>query len=263
MSTKAVRALYRLFLRQARSLERQGLEALDIRMPVNKEAWLFQGGSHAWSPPRDEFRLNSLKSLVPWAAQGVTSGSLSPADLRQLISRAFRQPPAGSSREEQLDRAFQSLRLLSDQIHMQAQGVHVEVTTAYVGRQSDLDPTYEKEEGVADKHYFTYRIRVSNCGEETVQLLGRHWIIQDASGKVLTEVAKGSRGVVGCTPLLEPGACFEYYSGTDLDQPCGSMRGSFQMAVVNQRKPQDKWVRTFDALVAPFAFVRPRNGDGG
>lgn len=40
----------------------------------------------------------------------------------------------------------------------------MEVTTAYVGRQSDLDPTYEKEEGVADKHYFTYRIRVSNCG---------------------------------------------------------------------------------------------------
>lgn len=56
---------------------------------------------------------------------------------------------------------------------------------------------------------------------------------------------------------------FCHRSGTDLDQPCGSMRGSFQMAVVNQRKPQDKWVRTFDALVAPFAFVRPRNGDGG
>lgn len=52
---------------------------------------------------------------------------------------------------------------------------------------------------------------VPACREETVQLLGRHWIIQDASGKVLTEVAKGSRGVVGCTPLLEPGACFEYY----------------------------------------------------
>lgn len=43
------------------------------------------------------------------------------------------------------------------------EGVHVEVTTAYVGAQAQLDPTYEAEEGVPQKQYFTYRIRVSNC----------------------------------------------------------------------------------------------------
>lgn len=50
--------------------------------------------------------------------QGATSGSFSPAQLRALITRCFRQP-AGASREEQLDQAFTSLRLLSDQVHMQ------------------------------------------------------------------------------------------------------------------------------------------------
>ena len=36
MSSKTVRALYRLFLRQCRDLERQQLESLSMRMPVNK-----------------------------------------------------------------------------------------------------------------------------------------------------------------------------------------------------------------------------------
>ncbi|KAI3430608.1 hypothetical protein D9Q98_005201 [Chlorella vulgaris] len=267
MSSRAVRALYRLLLRQARDLERQGVAALDIRMPLNKEAWLFEGGSHSWAAPRDIYRLESLRTLAPWAAKGVASGSLPPPELRALVSRCFRHPPASSSREEQLDRAFLSLRLLSEQVHMhchcssscETEGVDVEVTTGYVGNQRDLDPTFEAEEGAEEgadgNTYFTYRIRVSNCGEETVQLLGRHWLIYDSRGVLIHEVPKGTSGVVGCTPLLEPGACFEYYSGVDLSEPAGSLRGSFQMAVVNPSKPHDKWIRTFDAEVAPVAFV--------
>ena len=56
----------------------------------------------------------------PLYLQGVTSGSLSPAELKLLIRRSFRQPPADSSRAVQLDRAFTSLRLLGEQIRMQA-----------------------------------------------------------------------------------------------------------------------------------------------
>lgn len=57
-----------------------------------------------------------------------------------MVRRAFRHPPAGSSREEQLDRAFASLRLLAEQVHMQecsssctSEGVHVEVGWGAVG----------------------------------------------------------------------------------------------------------------------------------
>lgn len=79
---------------------------------------MFQGGSHGWGPPRGDFHLAALKALVPWAAEGATSGSLTPADLRQLVRRAFRRPPEGSSPGEQLDRGFESLRQLAAQIHM-------------------------------------------------------------------------------------------------------------------------------------------------
>jgi ApaG protein len=87
-----------------------------------------------------------------------------------------------------------------------------------------------------------------------VQLLGRHWVITDGAGGV-TEVAKGSPGVVGCTPILKPGTCFQYYSGTDLDTRTGTMRGSFQMARLcpTHKTPVD----AFDAEVAPFPFVGP------
>lgn len=48
--SRAVRTLYRLFLRQANRLEREG-RTLEARMPVDKEAWLQNGGAHGWATP--------------------------------------------------------------------------------------------------------------------------------------------------------------------------------------------------------------------
>lgn len=38
MSVRATRAVYRLLLRQARALDQEGVQQLDIRMPVDKGA---------------------------------------------------------------------------------------------------------------------------------------------------------------------------------------------------------------------------------
>jgi hypothetical protein len=86
------------------------------------------------------------------------------------VRRAFRRPPAADA--DPLDRAFPSLRLLGEQMHMArcsssctTDGVRVDVTTSFIGRQSDLDPTYDQDDDDAPpKYYFTYRIRVSNLG---------------------------------------------------------------------------------------------------
>lgn len=41
----------------------------------------------------------------------------------------------------------------------------VQVSTAHMGSQADLDPLYDEEDdGAPNKHYWTYRIRVSNLG---------------------------------------------------------------------------------------------------
>ena len=79
----------------------------------------------------------------------------------------------------------------------------------------------------ADNHFvWAYQIEILNLGEETVQLLNRHWRITDSMGRV--QEVRGP-GVVGEQPTLEPGESFEYTSGTPLPTPSGIMVGSYNM----------------------------------
>ena len=54
-----------------------------------------------------------------------------------------------------------------------------------------------------------------------MQLLGRQWLIMTSEGQQHAVVPRGSTGVVGCTPILKPGECFQYYSATDLSTSSG------------------------------------------
>ena len=89
-------------------------------------------------------------------------------------------------------------------------------------------PQYMEEESAPedDRFFWAYTIDISNEGSETVQLRSRHWRITDADGH--TEEVRGP-GVVGETPVLEPGGAFRYTSGCPLDTPSGIMVGSYQM----------------------------------
>ena len=94
--------------------------------------------------------------------------------------------------------------------------------------------------------YFSYSVRISNEGSETVQLVSRHWIITDGSNQV--EEVKGL-GVVGHQPTLAPGEAFEYTSGCPLKTPFGSMRGTYQMVRADGNG--------FDVEIAEFALTEP------
>jgi ApaG protein len=90
---------------------------------------------------------------------------------------------------------------------------------------------------------FEYTVRITNQGNDTVQLISRHWIITDALEH--TEEVKGP-GVVGEQPVLAPGESFKYSSWCPLKTPTGIMRGTYQMARVGGEK--------FDIEIAPFAL---------
>jgi ApaG protein len=94
--------------------------------------------------------------------------------------------------------------------------------------------------------FFLYTVTLSNEGDEPVRLLTRHWIIQDANGRV--EEVRGP-GVVGETPRLEPGESFEYTSGCPLPTAFGSMRGTYQMVTDSGE--------AFDADIAEFTLSAP------
>lgn len=118
-------------------------------------------------------------------------------------------------------------------------GVSVEVESEWLP---------ERSNPARNQWFFTYRVRITNVGTQTVQLVSRHWIIENGNGRV--EHVRGP-GVVGETPVLGPGQSFTYQSFCPLDTPIGSMRGTYQMIV-----PEDVGA-AFDATIAPFTLACP------
>jgi len=75
-----------------------------------------------------------------------------------------------------------------------------------------------------NRFVFAYKITISNQSDETVQLLSRHWIIQDANLKV--EEIYGE-GVIGEQPIINPGESYSYTSGAILETEIGTMEGRY------------------------------------
>ena len=89
-------------------------------------------------------------------------------------------------------------------------------------------PFYLDEQSSPDEEHYVwaYRVRIENCGDQTVRLINRHWRITDKLGRM--QEHKGP-GVVGEQPILKPGETYEYTSGTPLPTPSGIMVGSYEM----------------------------------
>ena len=96
-------------------------------------------------------------------------------------------------------------------------GVRVRVVPQYLEEESSPEES---------RYVWAYAVDIANEGSETVKLRSRHWRITDANGRL--EEVRGP-GVVGQTPVLEPGASFRYTSGCPLTTPSGIMVGSYQM----------------------------------
>ena len=114
------------------------------------------------------------------------------------------------------------------------------------GIRVEVESHYSQERSRPGQWFFLYSIRITNEGSETVQLLSRHWIIRDATGRV--EEVRGP-GVVGEQPVLEPGESFEYTSGCPLATPFGSMEGTYAMLTAGGER--------FDAEIAEFVLREP------
>src|SRR5712692_11861267 len=116
--------------------------------------------------------------------------------------------------------------------------IEVDVKAAYVSAQSTPE---------ANRYVFAYTITITNAGTIAAKLVTRHWVITDANNKV--QEVRGE-GVVGEQPYLVPGMSFQYTSGTMIETPVGSMRGSYQMVADDGTE--------FDAEIPPFMLSMPR-----
>lgn len=113
----------------------------------------------------------------------------------------------------------------------------------------EVETHYIEEQSFPDKNYFVfaYTITIRNMGQQSAQLLTRHWVITDSNHKV--QEVRGD-GVVGEQPVLEPGEQFVYTSGTMLETSVGTMKGSYLMQADDGSN--------FDAPIEEFVLSTPR-----
>ena len=116
--------------------------------------------------------------------------------------------------------------------------VVISVKTEFIEERS-----YIKE----NKYFFSYNVTIENQGSQSVQLISRHWIINNAHN-VSFEV-KGE-GVVGEQPIIQPGDIFTYSSGTEIDTPLGNMLGTYHMVTEEGIE--------FNAKIPKFELNMPR-----
>ncbi|ENM5893921.1 Co2+/Mg2+ efflux protein ApaG [Vibrio mimicus] len=115
--------------------------------------------------------------------------------------------------------------------------IKIQVQTRYIEEQSD--PEYHR-------FVFAYLITIKNLSTQTVQLLGRRWLITDADGK--QTVVEGD-GVVGEQPYIQANDEYTYSSGTALDTPVGVMQGQYLMV--------DEQGESFSVEIEPFRLAVP------
>ena len=116
--------------------------------------------------------------------------------------------------------------------------ISISIDTTYLHQESDPEN---------NKFYFLYTVSIINKGNIGAKLLSRHWVIEDANGKV--QDVKGE-GVVGDQPYINPGDEYQYTSGTVLETSLGTMKGSYQM--INDSE------KYFDAEIPEFVLTIPR-----
>lgn len=119
-------------------------------------------------------------------------------------------------------------------------------TSLSEGIRITVTPEYDLQHSNVDQAVYVYRytIKIENTRSDTVQLLERYWLITDGFNR--QEEVSGP-GVVGKTPVLNPGESFEYSSYCPLATPLGVMEGFFRFENVDVKS-------NFEAKIAPFSL---------
>lgn len=83
-----------------------------------------------------------------------------------------------------------------------------------------------------DKYAFSYNVEIVNDSPFAIQLLSRHWIILDTD--LEKREVKGD-GVLGETPVLQPGESHRYQSWCPLSTDMGVMYGYYNFIRLSDR----------------------------
>ena len=98
-----------------------------------------------------------------------------------------------------------------------------------------------------NKYVFAYEVEIKNESSQPIQLISRHWIIENSKFEQFE--VKGE-GVIGEQPTIAPGDVYHYSSFTEISTPSGFMWGSYQMLTESEI--------SFDVEIPKFELNMPR-----
>ena len=127
-----------------------------------------------------------------------------------------------------------------------SENVTVSTVTSFIEQQSNINN---------NQFVFSYKITITNNSDKTVQLLSRHWIIQDANLKV--EEIYGD-GVIGEQPILNPGQNYSYTSGAILETEIGTMEGRYFLITKSDDSSNNNDTQKFEISIPKFTLTIPR-----
>jgi len=108
------------------------------------------------------------------------------------------------------------------------------------------EPVFESSDALRNIYAFSYTITIENLGTDAAQLIERHWIIKSNDVQIAEVVGPG---VVGEQPIIGPSGLFRYTSGAVIQDPVGSMEGTYTFRSVKGR--------FFDVMIPRFDLVFP------
>ena len=98
-----------------------------------------------------------------------------------------------------------------------------------------------------NKYVFAYEVEIKNESSQPIQLISRHWIIENSKFEKFE--VKGE-GVIGEQPTIAPGEVYHYSSFTEISTPSGFMWGSYQMLTESKI--------SFNVAIPKFELNMPR-----
>lgn len=122
-------------------------------------------------------------------------------------------------------------------IKISTENIEISVKASYLSEHS-----IPKE----NHYFFVYYITITNKGSYAVQLMKRHWDIFDSNGE---KRSVDGEGVVGDTPIIEPGQTYEYNSGCNLVTDLGYMQGYYTMKRLFDNSEFNAVIPRFDLVV--------------
>ena len=112
-----------------------------------------------------------------------------------------------------------------------------------------VTPNFIEKNSIVEfnKYVFAYKVEIKNESSQPIQLISRHWIIENSKFEKFE--AKGE-GVIGEQPTIAPGEVYQYSSFTEISTPSGFMWGSYQMLTESEI--------SFDVEIPKFELNMPR-----